>query len=264
MPTQLGDRQATDISRPTLHLEVPLPEGVDRGVNQQLKDGRKEDINMADTTDLERKIKEKPSLSEERQHLQREHLQRQMAEAQARDECYTALADRLMQEVIGPRMEKLEALFDNARMSEARCSRRTCCCEFTHTPRFPATASLEIAITHDREIETVVLQFQMQILPVFFPLPGQDRLTMLLNEADEGKVNTWVEAKILAFVDSYLRLETSKNHRDENIVTDPVCGMWVNRAFAPAQMTYGGRTSYFCVPECRARFAENPVRYLGG
>ena len=40
--------------------------------------------------------------------------------------------------------------------------------------------------------------------------------------------------------------------------------MRVNKAFAPAQTTYRGHTYYFCVPECRARFAENPERYLAG
>jgi len=38
----------------------------------------------------------------------------------------------------------------------------------------------------------------------------------------------------------------------------------VNKAFAATQMIYGGRTYYFCLPECRARFAENPERYLAG
>ena len=40
------------------------------------------------------------------------------------------------------------------------------------------------------------------------------------------------------------------------MVTDPVCGMQVNKAFAPAQMSYQGQTYYFCIPECQARFAE--------
>jgi YHS domain-containing protein len=213
---------------------------------------------------MERRIKEKLGLSEERQQLQHDHLQQQMAEAEARQQRYTALADRLMQEVIRPRMEKLKTLFDNARMSEARTSRHNCCCQFEHTARFPATANLEIGVTRDGEIKTVILQAQLEIIPVFFPVEGRDQLTMLLDEADEEKAADWVEAKVLHFVDTYLRLETSNHHQQENMVTDPVCGMRVNKAFAPAQMTYRGQTYYFCIPECRTRFAENPERYLGG
>jgi YHS domain-containing protein len=169
-----------------------------------------------------------------------------------------------MQDVIRPRMERLQTLFNNARMSEARCSRHTCCCQFEHTTRFPATANLEMGVTRDGEIKTVTLQYQLEILPVFFPVEGRDELTMPLDQVDEEKAAAWIEAKILHFVDTYLRLETSDHYQQDNIATDPVCGMRVNKAFAPAQMTYHGQTYYFCIPECQVRFAENPERYLGG
>jgi YHS domain-containing protein len=219
---------------------------------------------MADLTDLERKIKMKLSLSEERRQLQQGHLGQLMVEAEARHQRYTALADRLMQEVIRPRVEKLRSLFDNARLPEARNSRHSCCCQFEHTPRFPATATLELGVTRDGEINTVVLQYQLEILPVFFPVEGRDELTMPLEAVDEQKAAAWVEAKIVQFVDSYLHLETSNHHQEENMVTDPVCGMRVNKAFAPARMTYRGQTYYFCLPECQVRFAEDPERYLAG
>jgi Cu+-exporting ATPase len=45
-------------------------------------------------------------------------------------------------------------------------------------------------------------------------------------------------------------------------VTDPVCGMRINKMFAAAQADYQGRTYYFCVPECRAKFVADPDRYL--
>jgi YHS domain-containing protein len=211
---------------------------------------------------MERRIKERLALSEERAGLRRGHIHQQMAEAEARHQRYTSLADRLMQEVIFPRMEKLKTLFDNARMSEARCSRHTCCVQFEHTARFPATAYLEIGVTRDGEIKTAVLQSQLEILPVFFPVDGKAEMAMLLDEVDENKAAAWVESRILHFADTYLRLETSDQYQHENIVTDPVCGMRVNIAFAPAQATYGNKTYYFCVPECRARFVESPERYL--
>ena len=217
---------------------------------------------MADLSNLEHQIKEKLALSEERQQLRKDHLQQRMAETEARHQRYTALADRLMQEVIRPRMEKLKSFFDNARMPEARNSRHNCCCQFEHTPRFPATAGLEIGVTRDGEVRTLVLQYELDILPVFFPVEGRDHLTMLLDQVDEGKATAWVEGKILSFADTYLRLETSAHYQEKNIVTDPVCGMRLNKAFAPAQMTHLGHTYYFCVPECRARFAEDPDRYL--
>jgi YHS domain-containing protein len=187
-----------------------------------------------------------------------------MAEAAARHERYTALADRLMRDVIRPRMEKLLPLFDNARMPEALNSRHSCCLQFEHTERFPATAKLEIGVTRDGEIKMVTLQFHLDILPIFFAVEGRDEKTMPLDEVDEAKIAAWVEAKLVLFVDVYMRLEGSNEPHDGHLETDPVCGMTVNKAFAHAQMEYGGQTYYFCLPECRSRFAENPEKYLTG
>jgi heavy metal translocating P-type ATPase len=45
-------------------------------------------------------------------------------------------------------------------------------------------------------------------------------------------------------------------------VIDPVCGMQVNPAAAPAQTTYRGQVYYFCNPHCLEKFQANPEKYL--
>ena len=219
---------------------------------------------MVNLNDFERKLKEKLALSEEREQLMQNHQRQLMAEAEARHQRYMVIADRLTHQVIRPCVEKLQSFFDNARMPETRNSRHTVCCQFEHTSRFPAAASLEMGVTRDGEIKTVILEYQVEIRPAFFPVERRDELTMPLDEVDDQKMAAWVQAKVVQFLDCYLRLETSNAHQDENMATDPVCGMRVNKVFAPAQMTYRDQTYYFCIPECQARFAENPEHYLGG
>jgi Cu+-exporting ATPase len=43
---------------------------------------------------------------------------------------------------------------------------------------------------------------------------------------------------------------------------DPVCGMSVDPATAPATAVHDGRTLYFCCPSCAAKFQADPGRYL--
>jgi YHS domain-containing protein/uncharacterized membrane protein YraQ (UPF0718 family) len=43
--------------------------------------------------------------------------------------------------------------------------------------------------------------------------------------------------------------------------TDPVCGMRVDPAAAPAQLDHRGKRLYFCSEQCRDRFLEHPERY---
>jgi Cu+-exporting ATPase len=71
-----------------------------------------------------------------------------------------------------------------------------------------------------------------------------------------------VEDKIVGFVATYLHLETAQQYQTENTATDPVCGMQVSKARPGATLEHAGRTFYFCIDECRAKFAANPNRYL--
>ncbi len=44
---------------------------------------------------------------------------------------------------------------------------------------------------------------------------------------------------------------------------DPVCGMQVQKANAPASVAHGSRTVYFCSDHCRHRFEADPSRFAG-
>ena len=44
-------------------------------------------------------------------------------------------------------------------------------------------------------------------------------------------------------------------------IRDPVCGMMVDPANAPASGEYDGQTYYFCSVECREAFEMSPERY---
>src|SRR5262249_23691995 len=43
---------------------------------------------------------------------------------------------------------------------------------------------------------------------------------------------------------------------------DPVCGMKVDPAHAPASASHQGKTYYFCCSHCREKFIADPQRYL--
>jgi YHS domain-containing protein len=219
---------------------------------------------MPEPDDLERRIKQRLAVSEESRQLRENHLQEAMKIWEDRHARYTAVADRLMQVVVRPRVEKLQSHFENAKLPEARNSRHTCVCEFEHCSRFPATVRLELGITRDGEATTLLVQYKLEIVPVFFRYEGQDQLCTPLEAVQEDKVTAWVEDKIVGFVDTYLQLETADPYQAENVVTDPVCGMRVNKNHAAASLTHQGQVFYFCVEDCRARFAENPSRYLPG
>jgi YHS domain-containing protein len=219
---------------------------------------------MAEFNVMEREILELLAASEERRFRQQEHTRQLMDEMDERLARYNAVADRLAQDVIRPRVEALAKHFDNASAPEEFNGGHRCVLRFERTPRFPATTSLELGVTRDGEARTVVVEYSASILPVFITLEGHDRLVMPLDGVDEERAAEWVERKLVGFVDAYLRLETTPQYQAENVAVDPVCGMSVNRAFAPASLEHDGTWYYFCLAECREKFAADPGRYLSG
>lgn len=42
---------------------------------------------------------------------------------------------------------------------------------------------------------------------------------------------------------------------------DPVCGMSVDESKAAGTVVHGGRTYYFCAPQCKAAFEKAAEKY---
>jgi YHS domain-containing protein len=217
---------------------------------------------MATLEELERRIKEKLSGSEEERRTKQEQLHNGMMELEARLARYTAVGDRLTREVIRPRLQRLVDCFDNAHLPEDEGGRHSVVCRFEPNDRFPATATLELGITRDGQGHNVELYYSLSILPAFFPFDTEGHLVQPLESVDEGKVATWVEERILGFLDAYLRLETLESYQAANAVTDPVCGMRLNKVRASAETDYRGVKYYFCAEDCRRKFLAGPDRYL--
>ncbi len=200
--------------------------------------------------------------TEHRQRL-REHLNTRMSEIERAWQQFGVIADRLVDSIIQPRMEALAHCFDNAVLRPARDNiRYHVTGEFRHTDQFPASATLEMAVSTDANAKTLRLLYDLRILPMLMPYEGHAEIAFAVNEVDDERVTNWFEEQIVQFVDTYLQLEHAKAYEKQGQVTDPVCGMTFQKACAAAQMEYRGHTYYFCVEDCQKRFANDPQRYL--
>ncbi|HNO78142.1 MAG TPA: YHS domain-containing protein [Phycisphaerae bacterium] len=200
--------------------------------------------------------------ADEQKQIHQDHV-RQRMEAQARQaDQFNRIANRLAASVIRPRMEALAGRFDNAKLLDpTEFSGALCTCVFGHVARFPATTRLSVGVSPGDQLSRVSLVYQLQILPVFIQFKPTNQMDFAVDAVDESLAAQWVEDRLAEFVETYLELETAKHYQTENMETDPVCGMPVNRNWAAAKAEHGGKTYYFCIDECRRRFEEQPNRY---
>lgn len=218
---------------------------------------------MSDLKQLEQRIQEKVAAAKARKHDHRAKLEREMAEREQLAARFNRVADHLMEAVIRPRVEKLASQFDNAEiLPPDKGLPLHCVCRFNRTDLYPATTKLDLALCPDDRLENVLALYGVEILPVLCQFEGRDQKVFPVDNVDEEQLAAWVDDKILGFVETYLRLGDVDQYQKQNLVTDPVCGMEINKTAAAARMDFEGNTYYFCVEECRRKFAEDPGHYI--
>jgi len=57
------------------------------------------------------------------------------------------------------------------------------------------------------------------------------------------------------------RMKQQSNEHERSF-KDPVCGMEVSRMTAADELTYEGKTYYFCAATCRKAFEVEPKKYI--
>ena len=198
-----------------------------------------------------------------RRELHQDHMRQRMEEEARQADQFNRVASRLIAAVIRPRMEALADRFDNGKLlNPTESSGAVCTCVFAHSTRFPATTRLSLSVSPGDRMERVSLVYHLQILPVFIRFKDRDEIDFPADAVDESAAARWAEDRLAEFVETYLQLETAKHYQSDNMETDPVCGMPVNRNWAAAQTEHGGKTYYFCIDECRQRFEAQPNRYV--
>ena len=212
------------------------------------------------SSDFQQQITNRIETSKANMAKHRDAMDHTMRELEEREVVYHKVADRIRNEVIRPTLARFAEHFDNAELEDALvgyCVR----CQLRHSIQFPARAHISFRITHNESIESLTIQYEAQILPVFIRVDRSDVLDLSISDIDPDALCQWAEQKILGFLDSYLQIETHEQYQRDNVAIDPVCGMRVTK---PKGLPYEheGKTYYFCAQRCLDRFVEHPESYL--
>jgi YHS domain-containing protein len=182
-------------------------------------------------------------------------LDGRMKELLEQKERLAAVAKHKIETVILPRMEELVRHFDNSKVEVLHADADyNCICEFTHTPRFPATVRLGIALLPGNN-ESLTARYDLKILPVLMEFKRNSEEVFAL-DCDEELLSGWVEDRILEFIDTYLLLETHPFYQKDNTVIDIVCGMRIPSTSATSTVERDGRTYSFCSEQCKEAFIK--------
>ena len=184
-----------------------------------------------------------------------------MGALRARRQQFDQAGKVLTATIIKPRLEALAELFQSARtITDEQACRSSCW--FASSDRFPITAKVEFAVEHDESVQRVFVRYEACLMPVFVRFQPHDRLTFRLSEVNADQTAAWVEERILEFLETYLHHDRGQDDLEEDILTDPVCGMRLGRSDVRAQADYRGHPYFFCSTECREKFESKPEAFV--
>jgi len=172
-------------------------------------------------------------------------------------ERFATFAHRIIKSVIQPLLKEVALHFNNATVTEYYGNNDFhCICKFAHTPRFPASVSLDFSLHTATSNSEHTARYDFEIHPSMMEYKRNEEKNFTFDDADAA-IGLWVEAKIVECVDTYLRLETHPLYQKENMVIDPVCGMRISSVTAKSKIERPHRRSiYFCSETCKKAFLK--------
>jgi hypothetical protein len=177
---------------------------------------------MNDLNELEHKLRVKLALVTEKRQAAEETSERTTEASDLRLDAYKRAAQQLMAGVLRPRLEKVMTFFPNALLSPAEADTESqWCCRFQKTAEYPASMKLSFFVSPDAEVENAIVTYRLEILPIYFQFEGNDQFVVPLDGVQAASLADWVDAKLLGFVDAYVRTQTVKQYQLSVPFTEP-------------------------------------------
>ena len=126
----------------------------------------------------------------------------------------------------------------------------------------PAKVQLSFRLGHDGPVENAIMDYRLEILPIFFKFDSHDQLIVPFNHPNEEAIAGWIEDKLVGFTQSFFELHFHNQYQQKRLETDPVMNIRFPKAYAAGKNEYEGRTYYFYTDESLLAFEKDPSKFV--
>jgi YHS domain-containing protein len=119
-----------------------------------------------------------------------------------------------------------------------------------------ARVRLKFSAATDRDIQKVVLSYDLEIIPVLMRFKNHDEVEYPLSAVNEKGVAKWFDDRIVDFVQTYFSLGDNEIYLQDQMVEDPVAHVRFPKMAAATTLEWQGQKFYFIGEETRQEFAE--------
>jgi YHS domain-containing protein len=117
-----------------------------------------------------------------------------------------------------------------------------------------AQIRLRFSASTDHEVRNLVLDYNLEILPILMKFNSHERVEWPLDKVDRQAIADWVDDRLVDFVRTYLSLQENEHYLKDHMVTDPIAGVRFPKFAAAASLDWQGKKYYFIDEETRREF----------
>lgn len=185
---------------------------------------------------------------------------------------FAAVADRI-DAILRPRLEALrnldvfkdvtqcersEAQGPNGKGFHGKITILTVPC----SDRRPAPMEFSLRVGYDGPIRNVVLDYRLEILPVFIKFDSQQQLLIPLDNPDEERIAEWIDDRLVGFARTYFEVFFNDEYQKKTLETDPVLNLRFPKGFAAGSAQFQSQTYFFYTTASLQLFQKEPVAYI--
>jgi YHS domain-containing protein len=121
---------------------------------------------------------------------------------------------------------------------------------------------LSFRLGHDGPIENVIMDYRLEILPIFIKFDSHDQLVIPIDNPSEDAIAAWIDDKLVGFTRTYFEMYFTEQYQKQSFEMDPVMNIRFPRAFAAGKKEYQGHTYHFYTKESLQAFEKAPSEYV--
>jgi YHS domain-containing protein len=222
--------------------------------------GSEENLPMASSDTLTNRLDAEFAATHERiRGMQAESI-RISEESHTRFKTFTRLRERV-NELTAPRLQQLRDRFPEADSTSVPSPHGDSVSLRLDSDLVRITVAF--SLSHDGALGNALLDYNLDILPVFIRFDGHFRLEIPLGpiEYDFDKIAHWLDDRIVGFVHTYMAIQFVTQYQGDNMVIDPVAHLSFPKAFAQSGIEFEGKTYHFLSEQTRREFECDPAPY---
>jgi len=209
---------------------------------------------MADINSLLQRIDSEFSASEQKiKNFQAEQTQ-SYEDRQNRLKKFQEVCDQL-RDICRPRLEAVAKRFGDRVKVTPRVSAELREATFAFDSNL-AHIDLRFRASTDQEVRNLVLDYELQILPILMKFVPHVQAEFPLETVDAAAVAQWFDDRIVDFVRTYLSLHQNEFYLKDHMVVDPVAGVRFPRFAAASVLEWQWKKHYFIGEKTRREFEQ--------